>query len=279
MKKKKIYRLSDYVALGESTPLFCSPTELRHIAKILDESIKSLKKSKSARHIILEVWLILDYFVRTFIISGLNVEKFSYEDFNISEELLPKSFRECLNFLKKFKQIQSSLPDDPEEGAINFTTKFSFFLINHHEDFYNNHLVPVINEYYKKYYPEINGLEKLDKETKPSLALLSPPLSIKKKEYRSVNKQWLDYATKLDENWFKKAEKINKARNNAAHFFESNKIYKEFGICSPNEEKNLKELKQICIEQISTLLNLAISKRKFKDPLFPQTQTSKAAIL
>jgi hypothetical protein len=266
-KKKGLFWWSKHFAFGESTPLYSSAFETEKIVKILEESLVYIKKSKSPRHIVIETWLILDYFIRFFIVSGLNIDKFSSNNFNIAQELLPQSFRDCLEFLEKFIKQQTELPIDPYKEKIDLYGKFAFFVIKQQPDFYNKHFIPLVKDYYKKYYPHLlNTAKNLEQMRNPSCKLLdvgtSHTLHKKELHYQTVNGSWLNIAKKFDNKWFENVRKINKARNMAAHEINSNKFFSEFGINGSNEIIKLKKLKDFCIAQLSQSLDMNIPKRK-----------------
>lgn len=278
LSKKEKFWWSEYFAFGEKTPLFSSAIGFEEIAQILESNIKSIKQAKSPRLVILETWLILDYIIRLFIISGLNLNKFSTIDFDIVFELLPQSFEKCLKFLENFIKNQEELSPNPEKNKIDFRGKFAYFIVKEHKDFFDEQFIPILKEYYKKYYPELVDTAKTFKQIeqekknyiKRSFSLYATSqqiFSFSKASiptYRKVDDNWFNIAIQFDKQWFTDVRKINGVRNISAHNIKSEKIYKGIGINGKDEKKKLQKLKKFCIQQLSKILDIYIPKKKGK---------------
>lgn len=266
----KKYKISEYFAIGENTPLFTSAVGLEELSLLVEKNIKSIRTAKSPRHLVIETWLILEYFVRKFIISGLNIEKYSVNDFDISYELLPNSFKSCLEFLKKFVKTQKGLADKPSDFKIELQGSFEFikFISKERPDLYDNHFVIIQKEYYKKHHPKLlkyaKTLQNRKKEKFSSINSTCIKLHKSRTPFREVNQGWIKMAQKLDEDWFKDVEKINDIRNSAAHMINTDFIYRVIGINGKDEKEKFKNLKIYCIEKLSKLLDMSIAKRKYK---------------
>lgn len=285
MKKDNKFRWSEQFAFGENTPLIVSSGKMEEIVMIIEESIKNIKQTKSPRHIILETWLILDYFVRLFIISGLNIDRYSTYDFDLASKLLPRSFEGCLNFLKKFVGIQNKLPENIGDNKIDFKGRFAYFIIKNHPDFYDKHFIPIVKLYYKKYYPELiktaKTLEEIQDSLKENLKLpyLAPTaasyvsmpakkincgIKEEKYSYRSVSKEWLGIANNLIVNdFFKAAKKFNTTRNKAMHVIRIKETYQKLSINGKDNKEKFKKLKEKSIKLLE-LLDISIAKTKYK---------------
>lgn len=72
------------------------------LAKMAREVRRTINKSKNPRLIVLECWMLLDFFVRYMLSSGLDLNRF--EPINI----LPIGLRDCLVLLEKLKKDQLS---------------------------------------------------------------------------------------------------------------------------------------------------------------------------
>lgn len=279
-KDSEKFWLSKHFAFGDKTPIFASAGEFEEMAQIIENSIKDIKQSKSSRLIILETWLVLDYIVRRFIISGLNLNKFSNKDFNIAFDFLPQSFDKCLKFLENFIKNQAALPPNPERNQVGFRGKFIYFMIKEHKDFYDKQLVPILRKYYKKYYPELTNTAKTfeqmeqEKKMKFSIDVSSPSITTRRSfifnqtntlTYREVDSGWFEIAQSFNKQWFVDARKINTSRNKSAHEIKSEVIYRSIEISGKDEEEKFKKLKEFCIQQLSTILDIHVPKRKRKN--------------
>ena len=130
MKKERIkFNDTDEFSFGNNTPLFSSLIETNKLIVLLNKSIESIKLIDNPRIIIIETWLILDYFIRDFIVSGLNLNIFCYEDFDLKYELLPQSFDRLVKFLEEFIKQQGGLEKDIKANEVDFYGKFAYFII------------------------------------------------------------------------------------------------------------------------------------------------------
>ncbi|MEK7089091.1 MAG: hypothetical protein AAB913_03095 [Patescibacteria group bacterium] len=278
MKKDNKLRWSEQFAFGENTPLIASGEKIKEMVMVIEINIKNIKKTKFPRHIILETWLVLDYFIRMFIVAGLNIDKYSTRDFDLAFELLPQSFKDCSDFLNKFIIIQSKLPIqiDAGENEVKLSAMFAFYIMKEHRDFYDKHFTPILKLYYKKYYPELVKTVKTTEEEaellKENLRIFTPPPTFSAylenfkdtPEYRSVSNNWLKIADNLvKSNFFKYSDQFNKARNRAMHVIKTEKMYQEFGINGKDEKIKFKQLKEKSINLLK-LLDISIAKTKYK---------------
>lgn len=278
MKVGNKFRWSEQFALGENTPIISSAKKIEEMVLILETNIKNIKQTKFPRHIVLETWLISDYFIRMFIVSGLNIDKYSTQDFDLAFELLPQSSRDCLDFLDKFIKIQNELPTEvhTRKNELKLPAMFSYYMIKEHRDFYDEHFIPIVKLYYKKYHPELVDMAKTCEEEeilmKESLTASKMPLTfndyLKKlkeiPEYRNVSDDWLKIANNLIKNdFFKSFGKFNKARNKAMHVIKTEKMYQELGINGKDEKLKFKQLKKESIKLLE-LLDISIAKTKYK---------------
>lgn len=279
MKKDNKLRWSEQFAFGENTPLIASGKKTREMVMVIETNIKNIKQTKFPRHIILETWLVLDYFIRMFIVAGLNIEKYSTYDFDLAFELLPQSFKDCLNFLEKFIIIQNKSPIDPEsrlaKNKVNLPGLFEFHLMKNDRNFYDKCFIPALKSYYQKYSPELVETAKTTKEQEDLLKINQKifPFSSSSfsfdsylknfnniPEYRSVNDDWLNLANNLiKNNFFENSDQFNKAM----HVIKTERMYQEFGIIGKDEKIKFKQLKEKSIKLLE-LLDISIAKTKYK---------------
>nr|RPI19467.1 MAG: hypothetical protein EHM58_01270 [Ignavibacteriota bacterium] len=269
MNKKELFWLSNLFAFDQSSLVYTSARELEKLVEIFDKSLLYIKRSASARHIILESWLMLDYMIRLFFCGGLGINKFSTEEYNISQEILPQSFRDCVNALEKFIHVQKALPIDPEKDKVDLYGQFAWYVLRHQKDFYDKQFKPIVEEYYRKYHPHLANSTKTFPEKATSYLDLATATNIASNlkvqepiQYRAVSEAWLETAGKLDATWFTNVRKINAVRNLAAHEIHSEKLYDKLGIHGSDEKVKLQKLKRFCITQLSQCLNITIAKRK-----------------
>lgn len=267
MKKNEKIWWSEEFAFGENAPLFMSVSKTQVFVEAIERNIADLKKLNSARHVILETWLVLDYFVRCFIISGFDLEKYSTKEMNLEFSLLPQSFRDCLDFLQEFIKNQEKLQYDVRRNAIDLHGLFARFVFKEHKDFYDKQFIPIVENYYEKYHPELVGTsKKIGQEDKSHVTNINTSVSMSKiienQEYRQANETWLKSAiVLLNNDFFKKAEKINSLRNTAVHNLDSNYIYQKLGILGKNEEAKFAKLKKFCVDQLAELLDIYVPKK------------------
>ena len=278
-KNNEKFWMSEHFAFGNKTPLFSSVKGLKEIAQIFEYSVQNIKQSKSPRLVILETWLVLDYMIRLFIISGLNLDKFSDTNFDIiASDFLPRSFETCLKFLQDFIKKQSKLLPNPEKNKVGFHGKFTYFVIKEHKDFYDKQFIPVLREYYKKYYPNLvdtaKTLGQLEQEKEKCTKYLFSSNVVSRRNpifdkmgvsmYREVDDIWFNFANLFSNQWFNDVRKINNLRNISPHNIKSEVIYKSLEIDGEDEKEKLKKTKEFCIQQLLKILDIYIPRKKCK---------------
>lgn len=214
--------------------------------------IKDFKNQKSPRSIIIETWLLVDFILRDTILTLLDVRDHSSPKCDLRYTLLPKSFRDCLDFLEEFKKAQDSLPQlylrsgEPHLEYSVRTGLLSFIIEREPNIFFK------LNELEAMYYKD-NGIE--------------PPIKFpyksypERKRFQSISLQAHHLIKKFTDEWFKQARRLNKARNNSAHIFHEDEIYKIFGI---NGEDKLDKLKIKCKNFISELVGIEEIEKKVR---------------
>jgi hypothetical protein len=70
-----------------------------------------------------------------------------------------------------------------------------------------------------------------------------------------VEDDWIKIVAGIDDDWIKKAKKLNRLRNNAAHVYSEDFIYKELGI---NGRNKISQLKSFCKTLLKHLLDVTI---------------------
>jgi hypothetical protein len=242
-----------------SDTLFYGTIEtLERLEQIAQLAIDKIHKSDSARLVLIEAWILLDFAVREFLLSGLDVKKLSADKFDLGYELLPRSFLGCLNILERLTKVQSDLLPRPEviDHRVGISMSFLSFLKNEQPEDFERFSV-LKQEYYKKHHPELAGpnIVVLNPETKHALLGEPPP------KFRQINCEWLKIAERLDDNWYKNAKRLNEARNKAAHSYDETRVLGSMGCRGPDA---LKHLKEKCADLIQMLVG--VKKIKHSEP-------------
>lgn len=217
--------------------------------------IKEIKNSNSIRHIVLETWLIIDYFLQDAVGKAFNMNELSTKEHDWRTIVLPRSFRDRLNIFEQLLESQKNLPTDPYEYVIKLPAQFWRSLRKDQQLF--NKFEELEHSYYEKYHPEIIEQKEKEEQNKKNLLPISLSNSPETIQYQT-NKQWYDFYKNIDDNWFKEANHINKARNKAAHSYNSADIYKELGLTG---EKAFEQSKKKCLGIINNLIGVITNEQ------------------
>jgi|SRR5690625_2670325 len=223
--------------------------EFEEFTNIISGCIEEINKSNNIRHIVLETWLTIDYFLQDAIGKAFKITDFNTKEYDWRTELLPKSFQTRLNIFERLLKSQESLPIDPYEHKIKLPGQFWRILMKD-KDFYKQ-FKKLEYRYYEEYRPEIIEQEKKDEELKNIESTLvldrSEPI-----QYQT-NKEWYDVYKTVDKEWFKEAKYLNQARNKAAHSYNPAEIYEKLGF---NGENAFEQSKDKCLKTVNTLLGV-----------------------
>lgn len=235
---------------ADDTLFYGTIETLEQLEQVAQSAVDTIHQSDSARLVVIEAWILLDYAVREFLLSGLGVKKLSTDAFDLRYELLPRSFFGCLRILEGLTKAQSALPPRPEvvDHRVGMSGSFSLFLKKERpNDFERFHVLK--QEYYKKYHPELAdpNVFVLDPETEHLLLSKPPP------KLSHINRKWLEIAECLDADWYKNAKRLNDARNQAAHSYDQAQVLSSMGCAGPDA---LRHLKNQCANLIQTLVGV-----------------------
>jgi hypothetical protein len=198
-----------------------------------------INDSTNPRIIILETWLIVDYAIRQLLIVGLNLQQYRSPCF----KPLSDSFERNLVLLFSLIKEQKELLPKPVDYTLNLPKDFFMFCFtNYPEEF------KTIEKVEYKFYEWIRSQNVVVKQ--------SGDLS----KFRFVTNEWMEVAEGLGASWKAKAERLNKARNSAAHSFDPNELFKALGL-NGNEENKLKLLKRECGDLLNFLLGISIKAK------------------
>jgi len=246
--------MSESMAMRDSAPFYGSVLDLKDYAKIAEDCINAIENSTSIRQVVLETWLLVDYAIRELLSNLWGLKQFNSEDgdFDLRYELLP-SFDRCTKLLENVLSIQRSLEENPDDHLVEMPTQFIIFYKNNYPDEFNRFL-QIEQDYYQKYYPQLTASKRNALSTiKTSITITSPKTTLLPKRRYYVKKVWVDALRDLDETWFRLARRLNKARNVAAHSYDTNKILSAFGYAGPNAAD---QIKRECMEMLRKLLGV-----------------------
>ena len=231
-----------------SVPFFGTEEQLRKLTDIVSHTIETVTKSTNPREMVLETWLVLDYAVRDLVVSAYGLYGFCQEDFDLRYELLPNSFRALLKFLQYTSSYFSKLPHEPISinhypPYIHSNYGFLKYLSDNHADLCDN-LKEIEMKYFVEQHPEYAEQIKQGRQFyfKPA-----------KKSPSRVPSDWLDVVCRLDRDWYKRAEKLNSARNTAVHLSDPSAIAKVFGI---KGKRAVILVRQECLKLLQKLLGV-----------------------
>ena len=253
------FRISKNITVGEDSILnFGTSDPFPEYISFIKNSIKQIITSQNPRLLILESWLLLDYSIRQLIIWGIGAYESSNRNFDLRNELLPISFKACIDFLGKYITYQQGLPIDPNSNLLKLPLSFSKFIYWDIEPEETIIINKIIDRYNMKMNPSMDPIYLRSKKEEDIHTLTIPknkkPIQ-KTPKYRTVSPNWMKTASCLDESWFKQIRKINNARNRAAHSYNEGGIYSIFALKGKNKFERLKE---VCIDSVEKLLAIKI---------------------
>lgn len=233
---------SDFT-FSDGTPGLFKIKDLENINSQIREGITHIRSAKNARIVVLETWLIVDWFVSHLILSGIGAIDHDVKKLNIFSSLLPRRFETRLDFLKEFIEVQRNLEVKPvdESHKLSISLKFFSYMKSKYKDVLDQ-LIEIENEF---------NIEELG--LSENTLQVSRPVLLDGKQFRTVSESWLDSVESLGKLWFQKASNLNKARNQAAHSYAQNEVYQAFGI---NGTKKFQLLKSYCLELLEELIGI-----------------------
>ncbi len=243
----------DGIELSENMLFYGAAQKLEELAFLASRCIEEVERSDNVRVIVLETWLFIDFCVREFLISGLDLSSINVERCDLRIHLLPRSFRECIDLIIRLRAVHSALPRDPLDKAVRLPMRFLFFIKKEFPDFVAQ-LRDVEQQYYRRYAPELVKKDPLELATRITLASSTVPES--RVEYSHISVDWLKAVAKIDEEWTKTASRLNDARNFAAHSYDASAILGRMGYSGPNA---VSHLKGECTEMLRKLIGVSAS--------------------
>lgn len=244
---------------------FGTVQDMAELNSIVDQCLSKVKTSQSAREIVLETWLALDYNVRQFLASGFGLQRYCDEDYDLKYLLLPNSFRYLLKLFQntiKYNQELDSRPAPPQKDALKgleLPIGFLVHLRDKKEELFEK-LNQMQRELEKEYFVYKNPDKKYsdyhedDKIIRYATGVL---ISEPERPLERMSPWWCAIAGRFDDGWFRKAEDLNKARNKAAHTINTVRIGSCFGLTEPNI---LEKIREECLGILALLLAVDTNK-------------------
>jgi len=228
--------------------------DLEELHSVLNNCHDVLRKSKSGREMVMETWLSIDFSIRQFLLSGFDLSRFCDEDFDLKYMLLPNTFSALLRLFQRTIKYNSKFCDETDQLSTEDTGSFKAsialwkYVKEKHGELFEK-IIEVQKEYNVYKHPELKDLEY--PIIKPASIFLEPGKLERKRPLEKMNQGWRCTACKFDESWFKKAEQLSYARNEAAHSVDAAKIGTRFGLSQPNM---LEKIRGKCLEILNVLL-------------------------
>jgi len=224
-------------------------SDLEQLNSVITKCLEALEKSTNVREIVIEAWLAVDYALRKFLLEGFELSRFCDEDFALEYELLPNSFQSLLRIFETVLNHNRKLGVIPEPGSPDklggFTSSHDFwsYIKEKHPKLYHS-IIEVTDEYRLEKNPD---LKKLSSNERVAFIYLERSES----KAKTMEIGWGELASKFDEEWIKKARRLNEARNIAAHSYDIEKICHKLGIRGAD---SLQKTKAECRQLLNVLL-------------------------
>ena len=236
---------------AEDMPFWGNKRQLDELTELTTRCLKTLKETSSAREMVLETWLTIDFALRQFLISGFELDRFCDEDFDLRYILLPSNFRDLIRLLKETRDFYSKYPIESEptpkdkQGGFRSSYDFLKYVRDEHADLWEK-IDEVTWEYRFKMQPELR-----DQIRNSAVFFTIPP----ENEATILKPGWRKVAKILDDKWTDKALRFNTARNAAAHQPNTEVIGKRLGL----RGKNITELiRNECLGLLENLLSVSV---------------------
>jgi hypothetical protein len=243
---------------SDKTPGVFKVNQLDERNNFISKKIEEIENNNNPRTIIMETWFIVDWLLRQLIISGINCLDLKSTKFHPHYDLLPNSFRECVDCLKNLISSQKILPSQVErkiKDSLRGSEELWLYIQDVSPDTFEK-IGKLENEFNRKKYniPEDKDFVMIDDITVNETG----GIKVNETIYRFVSDDWLTSISFINDNWFNKAVKLNKARNEAAHAFDEGDIFMPFGI---NGNNKIEKLRSECLSLLLTVAGL-INKEK-----------------
>lgn len=249
-------RIEDLWDDNHLPPFYGTPKQLMELGEVVGKCIDNCNASSNIREIVIETWITIDFAIRQLLLSGFNLTGFSDQELDISYLLLPNSFKELVNILKKTRKYciehKSSVKVEKKDTSGGFTSSYAFWkFIKENNPELLKKIIEITDEYRRQMTPGLLYM----KETyyiEESQSLFES----KNKLFEELSDDWKEVICNLDGKWFKRIDKLNDARNFAAHNHNAQQIARYFGKTEPNL---VKKVRSECFSLMRQLLNIKCS--------------------
>lgn len=213
--------------------------DVPEIEGVLCNCLKTIVETNNIRIIVIETWLISEYFVRLSLSYAFDIGRYKCEDLDPKYELLPNSFKACIDMLEKLLNSQRGLPIENVVTTLNVSMDFFMYIKHKYPDILQK-LMELDQEY-----TNINKSEEFEK------LIYTPYLGT----YQ--NKKWTSSLEHIDDVWFRNIKRINSIRNIAAHNYNPDIIYQQLGFSGKTA---LEKSRKFCLELIYKMFYVKIEK-------------------
>lgn len=235
-------------SMRADAPFLMNVHDIRELEELADAWSQTMRSSNGLRQIVLDSWLLVDFWARITLCAAFGgLDRHSTPEFDIRYELLPQSHERCLALIERLYAAHSKLPDARPTSSVTGNIGFWVYLSKHHSAL-QDQIIAADKAYLEKTYgtePTGYAADVFSTHSKvPSLLERTP---------KKLPATWLDLVGRLDKVWFRNARRLNKARNEAAHSTNHEKILEAFGV---HGENAIEGAKAECQKLITTLLGI-----------------------
>jgi hypothetical protein len=236
-----------YGAVREMEPFF----------KNADRTIQTILTVESTRLIVLEAWLFCDFSIRTIVLAAIDQKHVNLPEYDLRYQCLPSGFEGCIQLLLKIRRTNAALSRDPEERRVKIDGEFFNFLFQEHRDFVDR-FMELERAFYKSKYPQLAEQVTLTNPVYVGFGESSIFDRGPKTKHARVPSEWLEATESVDQDWLKRARRLNRARNMAAHSHDGNAIAEALGITGPN---TLQRVRDECVQIVTDLWGFRVDKQ------------------
>ena len=249
----ELFEMAEGLFMRSDAPHYGSVIDFMELEKLATLWTNSVKVATSSRQIVLETWLLLDYFVRHLLAGAFDLNRFSTEEFDLRYELLPQSFDRCLTLLENIYNEHLKVAEEKPTSSLRTSIGFWEYLRRNHSD-----LEEKLLHADKAYIKEKFGYDREAELEKNILSVNATPIfTLSSRSTSRVSAAWMEAASKLNASWFKSAKRLNKARNKAAHTTDNERILQELGIKGKDTFNKVRKECEFVIERLMGIVKAA----------------------
>lgn len=244
----ELLEMGSHSSMRADAPFLMSVHDLRELEGLADAWNQTMQSSNGLRQIVLDSWLLVDFWARITLCAAFGgLDNHSTPELDLRYELLPQSHDRCLALIQRLYAAHSKLPDERPTSSVTGTIGFWMYLYKHRRSLHDQFMAADKAYLEEKYGPEPTRYPEWVFSSHTKVIPLS------ERTPKKLSTGWLDLVGRLDEAWFRKARRLNKARNEAAHSTSHTKILEAFGV---HGENAIERAKAECRELIGTLLGI-----------------------